>query len=115
MEISGQRVGHVVRLACDVIEARDVAVEPLVHAEQAEEVGGWRVAGGAALTLPERGVQVVSLADDDASANVKRLCDGFKVNEAPCQLQVRVCDCTLGIFVGDEATRDEGGSLEAPE
>ena len=56
MEIPGQRVGHVVRLTRNVIEARDVAVETLVYAEQAEEVGGWRVAGGAALSLPEHGV-----------------------------------------------------------
>ena len=54
MEIPGQRVGHMVRLARDVIEARDVAVEALVHSEEAEEVGGWRVAGGAAFPLPER-------------------------------------------------------------
>ena len=86
MEIPGQRVGHVVRLARDVIEARDVAVESLVHAEQAEEVGGWRVTSGAALSLPERGVQIISFADDGALTNVKRLCNRFKVNEAPCQL-----------------------------
>ena len=88
MEIPGQRVGHVVRLARDVIEARDVAVEALVHSEEAEEVGGWRVAGGAAFSLPERGVQIITFADNGALTNVKCLCNCFKVDEAPGQLQV---------------------------
>ena len=73
-----------VRLARDVIEARDVAVEALVHSEEAEEVGGWRVAGGAAILLPERGVQIISFANDGALAHVKHLCNCFTVNEAPC-------------------------------
>ena len=90
MEVPRQCVSDVIREAREVVEAGQVAMVPLVDAKQAEEVRGSRVRCGAALALPERGVQVVASADRSALARVKGLDQRLQVDEPSCQLQVRV-------------------------
>ena len=115
MKVPGQSVGNVVGQARNVVKARDVSVVPLVHAEQAEEVRGRGVAGGTALPLPERRIQVVALAQDGALADVEQLGNRLKVDEAPRKLKVGVGYCSCWVFVRDKKTGDELWPLESSQ
>ena len=101
--------------ARNVVETRDVSVVTLVHAEQAEEVRGRGVAGGTALPLPERRIEVVALAQDGALADVERLGNRLKVDEASRKLKVGIGYRPCGFFVRDEKTGDELWPLESPQ
>ena len=59
--------------------SRDVAVESLVDAKQAQKVRRDLVRCGAPCSLPEKGVEVISLAEDRALPDVKILDKSFKV------------------------------------
>ena len=84
---------------------RDVAVEALVDSKQAQQVRRDLVCRCAAGLLPEEGVKVVCLAKDRALTDVKCLCEGFKMEQPLCKLQVRVSDCSSRVRVGDEEAR----------
>ena len=87
----------------------NVAVEALVDSKQAQQVRQGLVRRGAAGLLPEEGINVVCLAKDRALADVKCLCKGFKVDQPPCKLQVRVSDRSSRVRVGDEEDRNVWG------
>ena len=61
---------------------------------------------GAAGLLPEEGVKVVCLAKDRALTDVKCLCEGFKIKQPLCKLQVRLSNRSLRVCVGDEEARN---------
>jgi len=114
VKVSREGVGDMVGEACDVVESWYISVVPLVNAEQPEEVRRGGVRGGAALALPERGVEVIAFADDSPFTGVKGLGDGFEVNEAAGELEVRVGDGAIWIFSGDEEARDVVWPFDAP-
>ena len=62
-----------------VVVLRDVAMELLVNAKQAQKVRRDLVCCGAPCSLPEKGVEVISLAKDRALPDVKILDKSFKV------------------------------------
>ena len=88
----------------------NVAVEALVDSKQAQQVRQDLVCCCAARSLPEEGVEVVCLTKDRALADVKCLCVGFKMEQLPCKLYVRVSDCSSQFCVGDE----EAGNVWGP-
>ena len=99
----------------DVVKPRYVAVKPLMDTKQPEEVCRRGVGGGASLALPESSVEVVAFADNSAFAGVKRLGNGFKVNEAAGKLEVRVGDGASGVICQDEETSDVVWPFNSPE
>ena len=50
--------------AHEVVKTRYIALEPLVNAEQSEEICCKGVGGDTALALPESGVKVVAFVDN---------------------------------------------------
>ena len=82
--------------------------------KQAQQVGWHLVGGAAALPLPEQCVQIVRLAQYGSLADIEGLADGLEVQEASCQLQIRVGDVSVGIFGSDEPVDDFLGPTESP-
>ena len=107
--VSGESIYNRIRGACDVVMMWDVAVEALVDSKEAQQVCQDLVRRGAAGSLLEEGVKVVCLAKDRALADVKLLCEGFKMAQPPCKLQVRVSDRSSRFCVGDEEARNVRG------
>ena len=63
--------------------AGNVAMEPLVKAEEAEKVV-WALGGGStAFSLPVQGCEVICLAENGTLANVEGLGDGLEMEEPP--------------------------------
>ena len=88
---------------------RDIAVQTLVDSKEAQQVCQDLVRRGAAGSLLEEGVKVVCLAKDRALVDGKCLCGGFKMEQPPCKLQVRVRDRSSRVYVGDEEARNVRG------
>ena len=74
MKVAREGVLYPVGLPGDVVEAGNVAVIPLVEAEEAEEVGGDRVGRRVSFLLPECGVEIVAPTEDSAFPHVEGLC-----------------------------------------
>jgi hypothetical protein len=49
--------------------------------------------------LPERGVEIFTLAEDSGRVYVECLADGVQVDEASCELEVGVCDLSWFLSV----------------
>ena len=88
---------------------RDVAVKALVESTQVQQVSRDFVCRDAARSLPEECVKVVFLAKDRVLADVKCLCEGFKMEQPPCKVQVRVSDSSSRVSVGDEEAKNMWG------
>ena len=63
-----------------------MAVKALMYAKKAKEVVQALGGGGTTFALPIQCRQVISFAEDGALANVKKLCDGLKMEEPSGQL-----------------------------
>lgn len=68
----------------------NVAVEPLVNPEEAEEMGRNLIRRRPPFPLPKQRVQIVCPAEDSALAYVERLCEGLQVDQPAGELEVRV-------------------------
>ena len=93
---------------------RDVAVEPLVNAEQPEQVRRDVVGRRATIPLPEQGAQVVCLAEDRALSDVKTLRKGLQMQETSCQLEIGIGNGAGGVVAGDQLVGDVLRPLHAP-
>ena len=79
VKVTREGVRHRVGRPCKVVVSRDVAVEFLVDAKQAQTVRRDLIRCGAPCSLPEKGVEVISLAEDRALRDVEILDMSFNV------------------------------------
>ena len=77
-----------------------IAMVALVDSEEAEEMRWNLVCRRARLPLPKEGVKIVCLNEDCPLPNIEGLCQGFQMQEPPRQLEVRIGDVTIGVYVG---------------
>jgi len=88
MKITGGRVCDWVGRPRQVIVPWHIAVEPLMDAEQAEEVRWDLIGGRASAALPKQRVEIVRLAQQGALARVEALRNRFKIQQPARELEV---------------------------
>jgi hypothetical protein len=93
----------------------DVAVKSLVYTKEAKEVSRNFVSCCIAFALPKQGGEVVSFTQHGMFSDVEALSKGVQMEEAASKFEIRICDGTGGVRVGDEVVNDILGPLKAPE
>jgi hypothetical protein len=89
-------------------------VVALVDGLHAKEVGGGGNGGDRAFAVPEHGGKVVGISLDGAFPHVKALDCSLVLEKATRQLEIRVGDGAMTIFVRDEGGRDVRREWRAP-
>ena len=93
----------------------NIAVEPLMHAQEAEEMGWRGCCGGTAPALPKEGGKIVSLAEDGALSSIIRLGKNVKMQEATSKFKIRVGDSPMWVGMRNQVCNDVAGPWQSPQ
>ena len=90
-------------------------MEALVDPKQTQEIGGDGVSRGASFPFPKGCVEVVASAEYRAFPHIHGLRGALELDEATCQLEIRIADGAPGVLSRGEAIPDPLRPGQAPQ